>query len=177
MRASPNPPTSPFPAVPLQASACRAPTPALAPPAGIRGMRGWGGGEGGQFACRLLPERSRCPRAGPTAAEEWGALVRPGSGRVWGGRLPRTRGTVAAVWEMEPRRKDGAPWNGKQGPRCCSSPVLTRHLYQMQQRHLWAEQCLPGPGQSLSHPVLCLLLLWENFALQGFLQCQRLCVL
>ena len=30
-------------------------------------MRGWGGGAGEQRACRLLPGRSRCPRAGPAA--------------------------------------------------------------------------------------------------------------
>lgn len=58
-------------------------------------------------------------------------------------------------------RKLGDAWVGVGEMECdCPLTLCFRHLYQVQQRYLWAEQCLPGPGQPLPHPVLCLLLLW-----------------
>lgn len=59
-------------------------------------MRGWGGGAGGPLACRLLPGRSRCPRAGP-AARHWAEV----GCRGWGSCFL----TRAELW---PRSGKGA---------------------------------------------------------------------
>lgn len=106
VRAHPPQAAPPFTAVPLEVCARRAPTRAQAPPAGIRRMRGWGGGAGGPRACRLLPGRSRCHgRRG--GVRGWGAL--PSTHKSSGG----CRGNGA--WE--------AGWSVL-GPNRCPSPVL-----------------------------------------------------
>lgn len=83
-----------------------------------------GGGAGGPRACRLLPGRSRCPRAGPAARRGAEGGVRWGGVCVWGVLFANTRGAVAAVGEMEPGREGEALWDGKQGPCRRLVPVL-----------------------------------------------------
>jgi hypothetical protein len=100
-----------FAAVPLQASEHRAPTPVQAPPAGIRGMRGWGDGGTGRAACVPTPARALQVPAG-------GARHGRGAGYI------SACGTVAAVGEMDSGREDGAPWNRTQAPKCYPAPVL-----------------------------------------------------
>lgn len=114
VRAHPPQPAPPFTAVPLEVCARRAPTRAQAPPAGIQRMRGWGGWAGWPRACRLLPGRSRCPRAGRPPPRGGGV------GFGDGGALPSTHKSSGGcrgngAWE--------AGWSVL-GPNCCPSPVL-----------------------------------------------------
>lgn len=98
----------PSTAVPLQASLRAAPPPGPGSARRNSGNARVGGGAGRQRACRLLPGRSRCLRAGPVATLGGGWGVGGGGAASL---LPR--GAVAAVgkWslgeEENPGRKAG----------------------------------------------------------------------
>lgn len=83
--------------VSLQASARRAPTPAQAPPAGIRGMRGWGAGRAGRVRADSCPGAPGARGQGPLrlrprgGVQGWGARPSPSRCRGNGAR-PGTEG-------------------------------------------------------------------------------------